>query len=75
MFANQTPPGSPVIEPQPTPNPPRMPVLVAEDNPVFQAMLRSMLTKWGYDVTLARDGNEAWRLLQPACASTCRPHP
>jgi len=42
-----------------------MAVLVAEDNPVFQAMLRSMLTKWGYDVTLARDGNEAWRLLQP----------
>jgi diguanylate cyclase (GGDEF)-like protein len=27
-----------------------------------------MLTKWGYDVTLARDGNEAWRLLQPAGA-------
>jgi len=43
----------------------RMQVLVAEDNPVFQAMLRSMLTKWGYDVTLARDGNEAWALLQP----------
>jgi len=42
--------------------------LVAEDNPVFQTMLRSMLTKWGYDVVLARDGNEAWRLLQPADA-------
>jgi diguanylate cyclase (GGDEF)-like protein len=28
-------------------------------------MLRNMLTKWGYDVALARDGNEAWRLLQP----------
>jgi diguanylate cyclase (GGDEF)-like protein len=42
-----------------------MPVLVAEDNPVFQSMLRSMLTKWGYDVVLARDGDEAWRILQP----------
>jgi diguanylate cyclase (GGDEF)-like protein len=42
-----------------------MQALVAEDNPVFQAMLRSMLSKWGYDVALARDGNEAWRLLQP----------
>jgi diguanylate cyclase (GGDEF)-like protein len=42
-----------------------MPVLVAEDNPVFQSMLLSMLTKWGYAVTMAYDGNEAWRLLQP----------
>jgi diguanylate cyclase (GGDEF)-like protein len=42
-----------------------MAVLVAEDNPVSQAMLRGMLTKWGYDVELASDGNEAWRLLQP----------
>jgi two-component system cell cycle response regulator len=39
-------------------------VLVAEDNLVSQSMLRAMLTKWGYDVVLARDGNEAWRLLE-----------
>jgi diguanylate cyclase (GGDEF)-like protein len=27
-------------------------------------MLRAMLTKWGYEPLTARDGNEAWRLLQ-----------
>jgi diguanylate cyclase (GGDEF)-like protein len=40
-----------------------MKVLAAEDNLVFQSMLRSMLTKWGYDVVMARDGNEAWQAL------------
>jgi diguanylate cyclase (GGDEF)-like protein len=39
-------------------------VLAAEDNPVFQSMLRSMLTKWGYDPVIARDGAEAWRALE-----------
>jgi two-component system, cell cycle response regulator len=38
-------------------------VLAAEDNPVFQSMLRSMLAKWGYDPIIARDGVEAWRAL------------
>jgi diguanylate cyclase (GGDEF)-like protein len=38
-------------------------VLAAEDNPVFQTMLRSLLTKWGYDPVIARDGAEAWRAL------------
>ena len=42
----------------------RFRVLAAEDNPVFQTMLRTMLTKWGYDVTMARDGTEAWEILQ-----------
>ena len=44
--------------------PERMRVLAAEDNPVFQSMLHSMLTKWGYEAMVARDGNEAWGLLQ-----------
>jgi diguanylate cyclase (GGDEF)-like protein len=44
----------------------RMKVLVAEDNPVFQSMLRALLTKWGYDVVAARDGLEAWRILESA---------
>ena len=39
-------------------------VLAAEDNPVFQSMLANMLTKWGYQPVLARDGNEAWEALQ-----------
>ena len=41
-----------------------MRVLAAEDNPVFQSVLRSMLTKWGYEAVVARDGNEAWGVLQ-----------
>jgi diguanylate cyclase (GGDEF)-like protein len=40
-----------------------MRVLAAEDNPVFQSMLRSMLGKWGYDAIVAPDGKEAMRLL------------
>jgi two-component system, cell cycle response regulator len=39
-------------------------VLAAEDNPVFQSMLANMLTKWGYQPVIARDGNEAWEALQ-----------
>jgi diguanylate cyclase (GGDEF)-like protein len=45
-----------------------MKVLAAEDNPVFQSMLRALLTKWGYDVVAARDGLEAWRILESAGA-------
>ena len=41
-----------------------MKILAAEDNPVFQTMLRGMLTKWGYEVIIARDGNEALRALE-----------
>jgi len=41
-----------------------MRVLAAEDNPVFQSMLRTMLTKWGYQAVIARSGTEAWRILE-----------
>jgi len=41
-----------------------MKTLVAEDNLVFQSMLRKMLGAWGYETLLARDGNEAWATLQ-----------
>jgi diguanylate cyclase (GGDEF)-like protein len=41
-----------------------MRVLAAEDNPVFQSMLKTMLTKWGYQAVIARSGTEAWRVLQ-----------
>ena len=41
-----------------------MRVLAAEDNPVFQSMLRTMLTKWGYQAVIARSGTEAWNILQ-----------
>jgi two-component system, cell cycle response regulator len=43
---------------------PKMKVLAAEDNPVFQSMLRTMLTKWGYEAIMARDGLEALRTLE-----------
>jgi two-component system, cell cycle response regulator len=39
-------------------------VLAAEDNPVFQTLLSNMLTRWGYQPVIARDGNEAWEALQ-----------
>jgi diguanylate cyclase (GGDEF)-like protein len=45
-----------------------MSVLVAEDNPVFQSMLRSMLTKWGYEARVLPNGLEAWDAMQAADA-------
>src|ERR1700730_5748514 len=44
-----------------------MRILAAEDNPVFQSVLRGMLTKWGYEVVLACDGNQALSALQVEC--------
>jgi DNA-binding response OmpR family regulator len=41
-----------------------MRILIADDNLVFQNVLRAMLTQWGYDVVVASDGTEAWRILQ-----------
>jgi two-component system, cell cycle response regulator len=41
-----------------------MRILAAEDNPVFQSMLRTLLRKWGYDAVIAQNGNEAWEMLQ-----------
>lgn len=39
-------------------------VLAAEDNPIFQSVLRNMLRHWGYEALIARDGIEAWSILQ-----------
>jgi DNA-binding response OmpR family regulator len=41
-----------------------MKILVAEDNPVFQAVLESLLSKWGYEVVLVSRGDKAWEVLQ-----------
>jgi diguanylate cyclase (GGDEF)-like protein len=41
-----------------------MRVLIAEDNVLIQNLLRGLLTKWGYDVVIARTGDEAWGHLQ-----------
>jgi two-component system cell cycle response regulator len=42
----------------------RLRVLAAEDNPVIQTVLQTMLTWWGYQPVVARDGLEAWEILQ-----------
>lgn len=40
-----------------------MRILVAEDEPTQLLLLRRLLTKWGHDVVVARDGEEAWFAL------------
>jgi diguanylate cyclase (GGDEF)-like protein len=41
-----------------------MKILIAEDDPVSRRLLEAILTKWGYEVIVTRDGNEAWQALQ-----------
>jgi DNA-binding response OmpR family regulator len=38
-------------------------VLIADDDPVSRRVLARMLTGWGYEVTEARDGQQAWEGL------------
>jgi len=45
-----------------------MNVLVAEDDSVSLRVLQTFLEKWGWNVVVARDGAEAWTLLQEECA-------
>ena len=40
-----------------------MKVLVADDSATSRAMLRTALSRWGYDVVLAEHGAEAWEIL------------
>ncbi len=41
-----------------------MRILIAEDEPLLRTLLEEKLVKWGYDVVVARNGNEAWQTLQ-----------
>src|SRR6266567_2843435 len=41
-----------------------MKILIAEDDPDFRHLLEEMLVTWGYEVVIARDGSEAWQVLQ-----------
>ena len=41
-----------------------MKVLIADDDAVSRRLLQSYLQKWGYDVTAAQDGAEAWRAFE-----------
>lgn len=42
----------------------RMRVLIAEDDKTSRRILQAMLGKWGYDVVVACDGDEAWEKLK-----------
>jgi signal transduction histidine kinase len=41
-----------------------MRILIADDDPVSRRLLQNYLQKWGYEVTAAQDGAEAWRLFE-----------
>jgi sigma-B regulation protein RsbU (phosphoserine phosphatase) len=41
-----------------------MKILIAEDDPVSRCFLEVTLVKWGYEVIVASDGNEAWEALE-----------
>jgi DNA-binding response OmpR family regulator len=41
-----------------------MRILIADDDPVSRRLLQLTLTTWGYEVIVAGDGVEAWRMLQ-----------
>jgi len=38
-------------------------VLVAEDNPVMQTVIKFMLSSWGYEPILTVNGSDAWEIL------------
>jgi len=41
-----------------------MQILIVEDSPVYRQLLTSHLQEWGFPFTVAKDGSEAWTLLQ-----------
>ncbi len=41
-----------------------MKILIAEDDSITLQKLKHLLTKWQYDVVTARDGSQAWNILQ-----------
>ena len=47
-----------------------MKVLIADDSATSRAMLRSSLSKWGYEVVVANNGAEAWEILAQPDAPT-----
>lgn len=40
-----------------------MKILIAEDEPIQLRVLESLLAKWGHDVVVASDGEQAWSIL------------
>lgn len=41
-----------------------MKVLIAEDSSTWRILLENQIQKWGYEPVLAKDGEEAWAILQ-----------
>ncbi len=41
-----------------------MKILIAEDDPASRITLKTILQKWGHEVLVAEDGNQAWQILQ-----------
>jgi two-component system, cell cycle response regulator len=41
-----------------------MEILVAEDSAVYRRVIGSYLRDWGFDLKIASDGTEAWKILQ-----------
>jgi len=39
-------------------------ILISEDEPAFRHLLEEILGKWGYEVVVARDGDEAWQAFK-----------
>ncbi|MDR3476502.1 MAG: response regulator [Gammaproteobacteria bacterium] len=39
-------------------------VLIADDDPPTRILLRAALSQWGYEIIEAKDGEEAWDILQ-----------
>jgi diguanylate cyclase (GGDEF)-like protein len=47
-----------------------MKVLIADDSPISRTLLRSALQRWGYEVVVAEDGEQAWAALSGEDAPT-----
>src|SRR5260221_11110218 len=43
-----------------------MKILIAEDDSVSRRLLQAALAKWGYEVVVTSDGQQAWEALQQA---------
>ncbi|HEY3307248.1 MAG TPA: response regulator [Desulfuromonadaceae bacterium] len=41
-----------------------MRILIADDDPAFRHLIGEILVKWGYQVVVCANGNEAWGILQ-----------
>lgn len=41
-----------------------MKILIAEDDPASRMALKTILQRWGHEIVIAEDGNQAWKILQ-----------